>query len=128
MAHGTIWWSELCTGDVDAAKAHYRAIAGWSYDEMSMDGHSYWVAKAGERPVAGIMPLSAIEDAGEVPPHWMTYIAVDDVEAAAGAAVETGGAVLRAPFEVAGVGRIAIVREPGGAVAGIIQPAPGTAA
>ncbi|MEM8854014.1 MAG: VOC family protein, partial [Pseudomonadota bacterium] len=58
-----------------------------------------------------------------VPPHWMTYIAVTDINEAVKASKDTGGTILREPFNVPGVGTIAMVSEPGGAVAGFIEPA-----
>ena len=43
-------------------------------------GGSYWIAKAGEEPVGGIFDISGSEF-GPVPESWMSYIAVDDVDA-----------------------------------------------
>ena len=59
----------------------------------------------------------------DAPPHWMTYIAVDDIDKVAAEAPGLGGTVMRAPFDVPGVGRIAIMREPGGAGIGWMTPA-----
>jgi predicted enzyme related to lactoylglutathione lyase len=53
----------------------------------------------------------------------MTYIAVTDVDAACSTAGKSGGAVLKAPFDVPGVGRIAMIKDPAGAVVGLITPA-----
>jgi predicted enzyme related to lactoylglutathione lyase len=58
-----------------------------------------------------------------VPTRWFTYIAVDDVDAAVKATEERGGKVIRPPFEVPGVGRIAILEDPGGAAVGMMTPA-----
>ena len=59
------------------------------------------------------------------PPHWMSYLAVDDVDARVAKAKAAGGAVLHEPFDVPGVGRIAILRDGGNAVIGWITPAAG---
>jgi predicted enzyme related to lactoylglutathione lyase len=56
-----------------------------------------------------------------VPEHWSCYVAVDDAVAAATA---SGGQVIRPPFDVTGVGRIAILQDKGGTVIGIMKPAP----
>jgi len=123
MAHGAIHWAECITGDVERAKAHYEAVAGWSFEGMPMpDGQTYWVAKSGDTMVAGLMALADLEGAGALPHHWMTYIAVADIDAAVATSGETGASVVRPPFPVPGVGRIAIIADPGGAVAGYIQP------
>lgn len=121
MSHGTVCWSECVTRDVAATKAHYGAVCGWTFTDQPMDGFTYTMGMAGDVPVAGIMDLATLDSPG-VEPHWMTYIAVDDIEAAMAASERTGGRTIRAPFDVPGVGQIAIVQEPGGAVAGLMQP------
>jgi hypothetical protein len=51
-----------------------------------------------------------------VPPHWLIYIAVDDVDAAAPKAEKLGGKILAPPFDVMDAGRMAVVQDPTGAV------------
>lgn len=121
MKHGNVCWAELTTPDVEAAKAHYAAIAGWTYDAVPMEQETYWIAKNDDVAVAGLWTGKSIPY--QVPPHWLMYIEVADADAAARAAEETNGHVIRPAFDVPGVGRIAIVQEPGGAVVGIMQPA-----
>lgn len=122
MAHGDIHWSELATGDVAGAKAFFEKIAGWTVVDTPMPEGMYHVCMVGEKPVAGIMSLDMIEGSGEMPPHWMTYIAVDDVDAAVRETAAAGGTVIREPFDVPQAGRIAIIQDPGGAVVGIMTP------
>ncbi|WP_371685873.1 VOC family protein [Nitratireductor sp. OM-1] len=52
----------------------------------------------------------------------MSYLSVDDVDAALEKAKAGGASVMREPFDVPGVGRIAILRQPGGAVIGWMTP------
>jgi hypothetical protein len=120
--HGTVWWSELMTRDVPAARAWYEAVCGWHFDAMPMQEGTYHVAMAHGKAVAGVMDLADIPGMDEVPPHWFTYLAVDDLDAALDAARESGGEVIRAPFEVPDVGRIALVRDAGGAALGLMVP------
>src|SRR3984893_481888 len=80
-SHGTFYWNELMTRDVEGAKKFYADTLGWSYDAMPMpDGAgSYWIAMMDGEPVGGILDISA-PDFGQVPESWMSYIAVDDVD------------------------------------------------
>ena len=118
MSHGTFCWNELMTRDVEKAKAFYGAAIGWTFEAMPMpDGGTYWVAKMGDKPVGGIFPLSGPDFEG-VPECWMSYLAVDDVDARLKKASAAGATVMKEPFDVPGVGRIAIVQEPGGACIG----------
>ena len=86
-----------------------------------MPNGTYWLAKMDDKPVAGIFPLSGREFDG-VLESWMSYLAVDDVDARIEAAKAAGAKVMREPFEVPDVGRIAILKEPGGAGIGWITP------
>lgn len=123
--HGRIWWSELMTRDPDAAKAYYAATCGWAFEEMPMEGgEDYHCALQDGRPTAGIMDMTGLTEMDGVPPHWFTYIAVDDVDAAAEATAQAGGTIIRPPFDVAGVGRIVILADPTGAAVGLMTPAP----
>lgn len=120
--HGTIWWSELMTREPDTACAYYKTLAGWAFETMPMGSGEYHVASAQGRPVAGVIDMSDLPGMEEMPPHWFTYIAVDDVVAAVAATRAAGGAVLKDVFDVAGVGRIAIISDPTGAALGIMTP------
>jgi hypothetical protein len=89
---------------------------------MPMPSGTYWVAKMGDKAVGGIFPMSGPEFDG-VPENWMSYLAVDDLDARLKKAMTAGATVMREPFDVPMVGRIAIIKEPGGAVVGWITPA-----
>ncbi len=121
--HGTVWWSELGTRDVEGAKSYYAKACGWTYDSMEMpDGGDYFIAKNGDMPAAGILDLNRVEGVDGVPPHWFTYIAVADIEAAVECTRSEGGQIRREPWEVPNVGKIAIVVDPTGAHLGFVEP------
>lgn len=123
MTHGTIHWSECLSSDVEATKAHYAALCGWEFNGVPMPGGStYWVASKGDQMVCGIMAVADLPPDQPIPPTWTTYIAVDDIDAAVAKAPETGGTVMTPPFDVPGVGRIAMVADPGGALVGLMTP------
>ena len=130
--HGTFYWNELMTKDPEAAKAFYREVLGWDFHQMSMEdpgkpaeagAPAYNVIMAGETPAGGVMNS---EGTGfeHAPPQWFAYIAVDDVDAAVGKVESLGGKVVAPPFDVASVGRIAIIQDPIGATVGMITPVP----
>lgn len=122
-SHGAFYWNELMTRDVERAKKFYGETLGWSFDGMPMPegGGTYWVAKSGNGPVAGILDISGPEF-GQVPESWMSYIAVDDVDARVQKALKAGAKLMKPVFDVPGVGRIAILMEPGGAGIGWMTP------
>ena len=69
-------------------------------------------------PVGGALPPP---EPG-IPPHWMPYIRVEDADATAAAAIEAGGQICKAAFDVPEVARIAVLQDPAGAV--VFAPAP----
>ena len=120
-SHGSFYWNELMTRDSDRAKAFYADTIGWGFDGMPMGETTYWVAKMGDKSVGGVFEMKGPQfDA--VPEHWMSYLAVDDIDARLATAIKAGAAAIRQPFDVPDVGRIAILREPGSAVIGWITP------
>ena len=56
-----------------------------------------------------------------VPPHWMMYIAVANVDEAAKRVPELGGKVVAPPMDVFDAGRMAVVQDPTGAVFALWQ-------
>ena len=75
----------------------------------------------GDKPVGGLFTIGGSQWEG-VPEHWMSYLAVDDVDARVKKATAVGAKLMRPVFDVPGVGRIAILTEPGGAGVGWITP------
>ena len=120
-SHGTFYWNERMARDVEATKKFYADTMGWSYDAMPMRGGTYWIAKSAGAPVGGIFDISGPEYQG-VPEGWMSYIAVDDVDARVKKAEKAGAKLMKPIFDVPGVGRIAILLEPGGAGVGWMTP------
>ena len=120
--HGVFYWNELMTRDTEKAKKFYGQTLGWTFADMPMEDGTYVVANLGDKPVAGIFPMSGPQFEG-VPEHWFSYIAVDDVDERLGLAKAHGGEIVRPPFDVPGVGRIAILKDVNGAAQGWMTPA-----
>ena len=74
-------WHELYTRDVEVAKVFYAETVGWTFEGMPMphQNRTYWLAKAGEKPVAGVLDMRGIVPDTD-PPHWLSYLEVDDVD------------------------------------------------
>ena len=120
--HGTFYWNELATTDVDGAKAFYSQVIGWDFDAMAnMEGGTYWILKSGEEMAGGLMAMPAAAPDG-TPPYWMSYVAVDDVDAAVGKVSDLGGVVLVEPFDIPNIGRMGVIQDPQGAVISLMTP------
>jgi len=121
------WWHELNTWEPEAALAFYGRTLGWEFEPTSLpDGSGYWIARKDGKPVGGIFELTTPEYEG-IPSHWMTYLSVEDISKAEDATAKSGGEVMRAPVDVPGVGKLAVVSDATGAMIGLIEPANGHA-
>ena len=78
-------------------------------------GDDYTCLMVEGRPVAGAFPPQM----DGIPPHWDVYFNVEDCDATVARAVELGAGELVAPYDVPGVGRTAMVRDPQGALVGV---------
>jgi predicted enzyme related to lactoylglutathione lyase len=113
---GTFSWFECGSTNAAKSKSFYTEIFGWAAVDMPMPGDAgtYTLLKAGDQDIAGLYELSGPMFQG-VPSHWMTYVAVDDVDATAKQAVALGGKVVAEPMDIPGVGRMAVLTDPTGA-------------
>ncbi|GGE02586.1 glyoxalase [Polymorphobacter glacialis] len=111
--NGTPVWYELQTADPDAAKTFYEDVIGWSIapPPAEMD---YRMIDTGNGFVGGVMRLSDEMAAGGARPGWKFYIGVDDVDATFDAIKNAGGSQHMPPWDMPGVGRMAVVADPQG--------------
>ena len=114
--HGSFVWYELVTADAAAAETFYKSVIGWNAQDAGYPDFRYTLLSAGDTQVAGLMTLpQEARDAG-AKPGWMGYVAVDDVDDDATRFTKAGGMMHRAPADIPGVGRFAIVADPQGAI------------
>jgi uncharacterized protein len=116
---GTPAWVDLMVPDRQAAFAFYGPLLGWDFAEGTPETGFYSMCLKDSQQVAGIGESPAGEQGP--PPAWTTYIAVDDVEAAAAKVKAAGGRVLMEPMSVMDFGRMAVAGDPTGAVFGLWQ-------
>jgi predicted enzyme related to lactoylglutathione lyase len=117
-------WNELYTRDLAAAQEFYTKVFGYGWEAFGTGdgGPAYQLLKVGENTVGGAMQIPADSPAG-IPPHWMTYFAVEDTDTVIAAAERLGGTVEALAFDTP-VGRIAVLRDPQSGVFSVIQPHP----
>lgn len=122
---GTPNWADCATTDLDAAEAFYGTVFGWTAERApSSDGSVYSVQRLGEAMVAGLYELNPQMRGMGVPPHWGTYIEVEDLDAALARVTAEGGTVVEGPFEEPEVGTMAIIQDPVGAFVRLWHSAP----
>lgn len=120
---GAFVWYELMTTDADAARRFYQATVGWQAENAGVAGIDYTLLSSAVQPVAGLMALPEDACAAGARPGWLGYIGVDDVDVTADRIKALGGAVHKAPEDIPGIGRFAVVADPQGAVFALFRGA-----
>ena len=119
---GALCWTELSTRDAKGAEQFYTQLFGWTpkhsapgssmeYTEFSIEG----------RPGVGMMQMDGHIPA-HVPPYWLSYFQVADVDAGTTKAKELGAKALVAPMDIPDAGRFSVISDPQGAVFALFAP------
>jgi hypothetical protein len=116
---GTFCWADLQTTDPAAARAFYAKVLGWQFTDIP-GPMPYTVAGVDGGMTAGLMELPPPARAAGAPPHWLPYVAVDDVDAIAARATELGGTVIATMKMDAGA--FAVLSDPTGGVFAVWRP------
>lgn len=111
---GALGWVELSTRDTERALSFYPSVLGWTVKA----GESYTHWGVGGADFGGMMAMDERFEP-EVPPYWLPYFVVGDVDATAATALSAGGDLLLPPTSIPDGPRIAVLRDPQGAPFGI---------
>lgn len=112
---GEASWLELMTTDAPAAMRFYQQLFGWQPSEAMDMGEmgQYQMFNRGPRMIGGMMNKPTAM--AQVPPHWMIYFRVPDIDAATERIKANGGKILNGPMEVPGGDWIVNAMDPQGA-------------
>jgi predicted enzyme related to lactoylglutathione lyase len=121
--HGVPSWVDHSSDDAAGATEFYAGLFGWQVQDLGPDAGGYCIASLRDRSVAGIGPAMT-----PGPPHWNSYVDVDDADAIVAKVTEAGGAVFAPPFDVMEAGRMGVFADPQGAVFSVWQPGQHTGA
>ena len=112
---GQASWHELMTTDAAEAMKFYTEVFGWQPSEV-MDMGPMGKYHMFNRPlgmIGGMM--NKPPEMSSVPPYWMIYFRVSDIDAATERIKANGGKILNGPMEVPGGDRIVNAMDPQGA-------------
>jgi predicted enzyme related to lactoylglutathione lyase len=116
-ADNTVAWFEIGTPDVDAAKAFYGRLFGWSF---AADGtYTLVTAPGAAAPSGGIFNTG-----GNLPPYAVFVVQVADVAATASRAGDLGGKVVVAPMDLPDGMAVAYLTDPDGSMFALFSPKP----
>ena len=115
---GSLCWQDLTVENATAIRDFYAAVTGWTPEPHDMgDYQDFVMNNAAGEGVAGICHARGIN--ANVPPQWLIYIKVDDLDHCVAQCRERGGEVVDGPRDMGGH-RFCVIRDPAGAVAALI--------
>jgi len=120
---GTFCWVELATTDAEAGKKFYTELFGWGFTDNPIGpGIVYTMLNLDGKDVGALYQLNEAMAPPGTPPHWLSYVSVESADKSAEEVKELGGTLLKEPFDVFDVGRMAVVQDPTGAAFALWQP------
>jgi predicted enzyme related to lactoylglutathione lyase len=121
-APGTFCWVELGTTNGEAAKKFYTELFGWSFVDSPMGpGQVYTMLKLDGKDVGALYEMPPEMTAQSIPPYWLSYASTTNADETAAKAKSLGATLMKEPFDVFDVGRMAVIEDPTGAVFAIWQ-------
>ena len=112
----TLCWAELDTNDTKSAEKFYTALFGWG----TKPSETYTEWQRGGQSIGGMMTIP--KEWGPVPPNWLVYFMVSDVDGTAKKASSSGAKVMVPPTDIPKTGRFAVIQDPQHAVFAVYKP------
>ena len=121
---GSIAWTDLTVPNAVEVRDFYSAVVGWSFEALSMGDYDDFVMmpSGSNDGVAGI--CHARGSNSDLPPVWLIYVTVENLDASLAAVTSGGGEVVSGPRAV-GNDSMAVIRDPAGAHLALYQTGTG---
>lgn len=110
---GEFCWNELMTPNTQQAKTFYCDLFGWQTVEHNVNQMTYTLFQKGEKGIGGMLQIPEAQK--EIPPHWMSYISVENVDTMVKKATQLGAHIKMPVTDIGDFGRIAVLEDPTGA-------------
>ena len=119
---GKFLWADLTVPNAAELKEYYKEVIGWSEHPVAMkDGEEpyedFAMMTDKDTAVAGICNQRGVN--ANIPPQWITYINVEDVEKSLNKAIALGGKLVHESKKKDGSYNFVIIADPVGAVFGM---------
>ncbi len=122
LESGSIIWTDLTVGNAEKVKDFYSSVIGWKPEPVSMGEYNDFSMNSPDtgRTIAGICHARGAN--ADLPPQWLIYFAVKDVDESAELCRKNGGKVIAEPRDMGKYGRYCVIQDPEGAVAALFAP------
>lgn len=119
---GIMTWTDLTVADAEKVRDFYNAVVGWEAVPVPMGGYTDFQMNlpGTDQPVAGVCHARGAN--ADLPPQWLIYVTVADLEVSLAACAKHGGTLVTEPRGMGAAGRFCVIKDPAGAVMALIEP------
>jgi hypothetical protein len=119
---GSIIWADLTIPNAEEVKEFYTNVIGWKPEPVVMGEYNDYSMNSPDsgRTVAGVCHTKGVN--ADLPPQWLLYFTVKDVDNSAELCKKGGGKVIAGPRNMGKYGRYCVIQDPAGAVAALFSP------
>lgn len=122
---GFIKWADLTVANADEVAEFYCGVVGWNAVGLPVEGREDYVMTHPESGDAAAGVAFAQGSNEGLPPQWLVYVTVDDLDDSIAACNQLGGKVVFGPRDSEMMGRWCVVEDPAGAVMALTELTPG---
>ena len=121
---GAVSWMDLTVDKAEELRDFYSGVVGWDTDEVDMGGYNDFcmIGPGSDQPTAGICHARGT-NAG-LPPQWIIYITVANLDYSIASCKKLGGQVISGPSDLTADSRYCVIKDPAGAVAALYEKKP----
>lgn len=117
---GSIGWVDLTVGDATRIRDFYASVAGWRPEAVEMGEYADFNMLTSDGTAAAGVCHARGENA-YIPPVWLVYITVQDLDASIERVRARGGETIGPVREAESPGRYQVIRDPAGAICALWQ-------
>ena len=120
---GSIGWTDLTIPNAEEVRNFYSEVVGWKHSPVDMGGYCDFnmLTPFGDNGVAGICHARGVNEG--LPPQWLIYITVENIQKSVESCIALGGKILVQPKNMGSYGTFCVIQDPAGAVGALIEAA-----
>ena len=118
---GAVTWMDLTTQDADGIRDFYKNVVGWKSMDISMGKYNDYCMQSPDDDVVRTGICHSRGSNATIPPAWIMYINVANLDESIAQVINGGGDVINGPRKMGEKARYCIIKDPAGAYCGLFD-------